>query len=235
VLREYARSGAASIAVTNDPQSPLSEAADVTVELGAEPEEAVPATKAFTAEVVVITLIAEALGSVPWDGGEWTAVPECIKGILQDPGPADEVAATLREADGLISVGRGLLYPIALEAALKLKETSLLLAEGYSAADLRHGPIVVVEHGFPVLAFRVRGSAYEDMGGLIGSLTSRGARVLTVAQNEGADLSLPRELTEPFVAIPAAVRAQQLSLALATARGIDPDRPVGLSKITPTT
>jgi glutamine---fructose-6-phosphate transaminase (isomerizing) len=109
VLREYARSGATSIAVTNDPQGPLSEAADVPVVLGAEPEEAVPATKIFLAEVVVMTLIGEALGSVPWDGGEWTAVPECIKGILQDPGPADEVAATHREADGVISVGRSAL------------------------------------------------------------------------------------------------------------------------------
>jgi fructoselysine-6-P-deglycase FrlB-like protein len=71
----------------------------------------------------------------------------------------------------------------------------------------------VVERGFPVLAFRVRGHGYEDMGALIDSLTSRGARVLTVAQDEGAELSLPRELTEPFVAIHAAVRAQQLSLA----------------------
>lgn len=131
-------------------------------------------------------------------------------------------------------MGRGLLYPIALEAALKLKETSLLLAEDSPPPTSNMVRSSWLEHGFPVLAFRMRGPAYEDIGALIDSLISRGARVLTVAQ-EGAELSLPRELTEPFVAIPAAVRSQRLSLALATARGIDPDRPVGLSKITPTT
>ena len=124
------------------------------------------------------------------------------------------------------------MFAVALEAALKLKETTGILAEGYSAADLRHGPIAVVEEGVPVLAFRKAGPAAEDMDELAYSLEDKGARVIRVSDEGGAVVPLPEDLPEPLALIPAAVRAQQIALELARLREMDPDSPAGLSKVT---
>jgi glucosamine--fructose-6-phosphate aminotransferase (isomerizing) len=144
------------------------------------------------------------------------------------------VAAALTGVTRLLTVGRGLLYGAALEAALKLKETTMLSAEGFSGADLRHGPIAIVEQGFPVLAFLAGGPAHADMVDLVNDLRGRGADVHVVSPDPGADLPLPDGVPEALAPIVAVVRAQQVALALARARGLDPDAPAGLNKVTAT-
>ena len=227
--------GARAIAVTNTPDSPLAAVADVMIDLAAGEERAVPATKTFSASLLAFALIAQALsagelfGSVA-GAGEWA------RWVLDDPVPPERVATELHYAEGLISVGRGYMFPVALEAALKLKETSSILAEGYSAADLRHGPIAVIERDFPVLTFTVPGPAAIDMDELIEWLRSEPkARVIQAHPGQGADLPLPPDCPEALAPIPAAVRAQQVALQLALRKGLDPDKPEGLSKITATT
>jgi glucosamine--fructose-6-phosphate aminotransferase (isomerizing) len=124
--------------------------------------------------------------------------------------------------------------PVALEAALKLRESARLRAEGWSAADFRHGPVTVAGAELPVLAVTADGPAASDVRELAGELESNGATVLRLADDPRADLPYPGDLPEPLRALPAAVRAQQLALALARRRGIDPDAPAGLRKVTPT-
>ena len=235
VLERLIGGGAEAVAVTNEPASPLGRAASVVLELGAGDERAVPATKTFTAQLAAFALLAEALGKVPWADRDWATLPEVVQTTLNDADPAAGVAREIGDSRGLLTVGRGFMFPIALEAALKLKETTSLLAEGFSAADLRHGPIAVVQRGFPVLSFSVAGPAGRDIDELGQWLEEeRGAHMLRVSDGMDADLALPAEVPEPLVTIPAAIRAQQVAYELALSRGLNPDAPVGLNKVTPT-
>jgi glucosamine--fructose-6-phosphate aminotransferase (isomerizing) len=232
VLSAAQSTGARTVAITNDAASPLAKVADAVIDLQAGDERAVPATKTFTAQVAAFAILAEALGRVPWKEEEWERLPALVHDVVNDPEPGRAVASAIGDAYGLITVGRGYLYSIALEGALKLKETAGILAQGYSAADLRHGPLAVVERGFPVMSFVARGPAEADMNDLIETLRAREARVFRVAEDPGAELPVPAGSREPLVAIPMAVRAQQAAHSLALLRGHDPDAPPGLSKVT---
>ena len=126
------------------------------------------------------------------------------------------------------------MFAVALEAALKLKETALLLAEGLSSADFRHGPIAIVERGFPVLALDGGGAAAADMAELERTLRGHPGPLLRLAPDPGAELPIPAGIPEALAPIVAVVRAQQLAAEVALARGLDPDAPPGLTKVTPT-
>ena len=228
VLEVAQRAGATGIAITNEHDSPLARTADAVVDLQVGDEVAVPATKTFTAQVAAFALAAQALGDVPWGAADWERLPDAVAEVLDEPQPADAVAEAIGDAPGMVVVGRGFCYGIALEVALKLKETCGLLAQGYSAADLRHGPIAVVERAFPVLTLVTRGPTEEDLRALIDELKARDADVhVTDRPDDG--------LAEALGTIPLAVRGQQLAHALARRRGLDPDNPEGLRKVTPTT
>jgi glucosamine--fructose-6-phosphate aminotransferase (isomerizing) len=234
VLERYRAAGARSVAVTNDPASALAGAADVQIELGAGEELAVPATKTVTAQLAAVALVGEALGPVPWSDGDWERLPGVIEDLLGDPGPAERAAEALGDADELIAVGRGYLMCVALEAALKLREAAGVRAEGWSAADFRHGPVTVARGDIPLLAVSAAGPAAADVEELATRLEQAGTRVLRLADTPGAGLPYPGGLAEPLCTLPATIRAQQLALALALRRGIDPDDPPGLRKVTPT-
>ena len=234
VLSRYAMAGACTVAVTNDPESPLAEAADVVVELGTGPETSVPATKTFTAQLLAFALIAEALDWGGFANAHWRVVPAAVSALLDDPEPAERVAERLDGTEGIACVARGYLLCIALEAALKLREAARVRAEGWSAADFRHGPVTMAGAGLPVLAVSVPGPAAADVAALADALANRGAPVFRLHATPDADLPLASSPPEPLAVVPAAVRAQQLALALALRRGVDPDRPPGLAKVTPT-
>ena len=140
----------------------------------------------------------------------------------------------LAGASQLIVVARGYLFAAALETALKIKETCSLLADGYSAADLRHGPIAAVTRGLPVIALCASGPARADVASLVEDMRARQANVLVVGDGDGADVSLPGGMPEPLAPIVAVVRGQQLAHELALALGYDPDSPPGLTKVTAT-
>jgi glutamine---fructose-6-phosphate transaminase (isomerizing) len=234
VLERYGAAGARAVAVTNDPDSALAAAADVQIELGAGEELAVPATKTFTAQLAAVALVGEALGPVPWSDGDWERLPGVVEDLLGDPGPAERAAEALGDADELIAVGRGYLMCVALEAALKLREAARVRAEGWSAADFRHGPVTVAGGDIPLLAVSAAGPAAADVEELATRLEQAGTRVLRLADAPEAALPYPSALAEPLCTLPATIRAQQLALALALRRGIDPDDPPGLRKVTPT-
>jgi glutamine---fructose-6-phosphate transaminase (isomerizing) len=234
VLDSYGRAGARTLAITNDPDSPLARSADCSLVLSAGEEAAVPATKTFTAQLAALALVAEALGPVPWAETDWERVPAAVESVIGDFEAAERGAARLDGADELVALGRGYLMPVALEAALKLREAARLRAEGWSAADFRHGPVTVAGADLPVLAVSAAGPAAADVEELGREMAASGAVVLRLADDADADLPYPGDLAEPLRALPAAVRAQQLALGLARRRGVDPDSPPGLRKVTPT-
>jgi glucosamine--fructose-6-phosphate aminotransferase (isomerizing) len=226
--------GAITIAVTNDAESPLAQSAELALTLGAGPERAVPATKTFTAQLAIFALLAEAMGPVPWSETDWAAIPHAVEAVLADPAPAGPVAAAIGDARAAVVLARGFLFSVALEAALKLKETTSLLAWADSTADFRHGPIAVVDSELPVLALSANGPCAVDVAEITDDIRARGGHVLSIADTPGADLPIPAGVPEALATVAATVRAQQLALALARHRGLDPDTPAGLSKITAT-
>lgn len=195
-------------------------------------ERAVPATKTVTGQLTAFALVAAALGRAPFTRRELDAVPDAVRKVLDDPGPAAAAAEALAEAPQLIIVARGYLYAAALETALKIKETCSLFAEGYSAADLRHGPIATVTRGLPVVALCTPGPAFADVTSLVDDLRERHARVIVVGKGDGHDVPLPSDVPETLVPIVAIVRGQQLAYELALRLGYDPDSPGGLTKVT---
>lgn len=236
VLERHRDGGATTVAVTNDAESPLAQLADVHVALDAGTERAVPATKTFTGQLAALAMVAGALGDLGWDDAAWSRLPAAVAETLADDAPVRAAAERLGAVGDLFVVGRGVLLCVALEAALKLREAAGVRAEGWSAADFRHGPMTVARGSVPLLAVSAAGPAQADVAELAASLADAGTPVLRLADEAGAELPYPGDgLPEALRALPAVVRAQQLAMALAARRGVDPDQPPGLSKVTPTT
>jgi glutamine---fructose-6-phosphate transaminase (isomerizing) len=233
-LSRLCEAGARGLAITNDGTSEIAQAAREVLELGVGEERAVPATKTVTAQFVSFAQIAQALGDTPFSRAELELVPSWVQQVLDDPEPAQIGAEALIGASHLIVVARGFLYGAALETALKIKETCSILADGYSAADLRHGPIAAVTRDFPVVAISTPGPAAVDVLELVAEFRRRGARPLLISPDDDADIPLPSGVPEALAPIVAVVRGQQVARALALALDLDPDNPPGLSKVTVT-
>ena len=204
------------------------------IAIDAGPELAVPATKSVTGEMLAVAAVAAAVGSVPFTTAQLAAMPGAVESVLADPAPAAGLAERWSSAERLFVVGRGLLYAAALEAALKIKETTGILAEGISAADLRHGPIGAAGGDVPVLVLDGGGPARADLCAVAELACGRGAPVALCSDSPDAELPLPEGVPEGLAVFPATVRAQQLALALAETRGLEADAPAGLTKVTPT-
>lgn len=240
-MRRLASGGGRTLAITNVAGSPLDDAADETILLEAGEEHAVPATKTFTAQVAAFALIAEALAeAVPWQPQEWDNALGAVERVVATAGAVDELAAKLADAGHVVPLGRGFLYAVALEAGLKIAETTGLTVHAYSPADLRHGPIASTSPGTQAACFVNPGPTAADVATTATQLADRGAHVAAVTPD--ADLvpcatttvAVPAGVAEPLAALPHVVRAQQLALATARLRGVDPDAPFSLEKITPT-
>ena len=233
-LQALQDAGGRGLAITNDGASALAQTAHGALDLQLGKERAVPATKTVTGQFTAFAIIAAAVGRAPFSPGQLGEVPDGVQAVLADPAPVATAADALASPRHLIVVARGYLYAAALETALKIKETCSVLADGYSAADLRHGPIAAVTRGFPVVALRAAGPAFSDVSALVDELRGREASVLVVGSGEGADIPLPDDVAEPLAPVVAVVRGQQLAHALALRLGYDPDSPAGLTKVTAT-
>jgi glutamine---fructose-6-phosphate transaminase (isomerizing) len=238
VLDEARRQGRPTIAITNDPVSPLAAAAEAVLCLEAGDERAVAATKTYVNSLAAIALLF-ALTTGDADAlRELERVPAQLS--LQIERSWDDVRALDRLGDlqGGTVVARGVNYATAFEIALKIRELSGLLFEAYSAADLMHGPVAAIAPSWPVLAVAPRGPAFEVMTSALDALADRRPRLLAISDDERvlrrADVSLPLwthvpEWLSPLVAV---VPGQLAALRLARLRGIDIDNPLGLQKVT---
>lgn len=241
-LHELRAGGAATIAITNVPGSPLAAGADAVLLLGAGDELAVPATKTFTAQVLAFSLVADALAVRPmWADGDWDRAIAAVEDALGTPTVLSPLVERLAATDRLVSVGRGLLYGAALEVGLKLAETTGVAVHGTSPADLQHGPIAAIHAGTEVLALVAPGPVAGDLAEVASALRKRGAAIAVVAEDPtlvpAAHLLVPvmGGVAEAFAVLPQVVRGQQLAAQTALARGIDPDTPFALNKVTLTT
>ncbi len=231
VLERAAASGARTIAVTNDSSSPLAAGSHAVIALEAGDEQATPATKTVTAELLAFAMIAAAISGEP-SAADTAALPGQVGAVLEDGAAMLPVVEWLRNADRLITVARGPLSGAAAEIGLKLAETNLLLTTAYSSADLRHGPIALASTGVPTLALAHPGPAEAEMLDLVGDLAARGADVRLLGPFAGALAGWDPSAPESLAPILAVVRGQQLALGRARLCGLDPDRPVGLTKVT---
>jgi glucosamine--fructose-6-phosphate aminotransferase (isomerizing) len=234
-LAEAARQGGArTVAIVNNRQSDLAAATEFCLPIAAGEEKSVAATKTF----IVSGLAALALLAV-WRQdrvllGAIDRMPETLeKALALDWSGA---VGQLAEASSLYVLGRGPGYPIAQEAALKFKETASLHAEAHSGAEVMHGPLSLVRERFPVLALAPDDASREAMRGAIGRLGQAGAQLVCVENEPSAAMSLPyapggHPLTDP---LSIATSFYRLVEAVAAARGIDPDNPINLKKVTET-
>jgi glucosamine--fructose-6-phosphate aminotransferase (isomerizing) len=234
VIQAMRDGGAATIGVSNERECALGDAVELLLSCDAGPELAVPATKTVTAQMVLMAMVAAAMGPVPYRLDDLTGLHFAVAALLDDVASVDRVAQRWAGVDRLFVVGRGVLYAAALEIALKVKETTGVLAEGLSAADLLHGPVAAVGPGAPVLLLDGGGPTSADIAVVADLLAARDADVVVVSVDPGAEITLLATVPEPLHAVTATVRGQQLAYSLATARGMDPDRPLGLSKVTAT-
>jgi glutamine---fructose-6-phosphate transaminase (isomerizing) len=239
------RHGARTVAVTNDATSPLALGADLHLGLAAGPELAVPATKTYTGQLVAVAVLVDALGPAGASlVGDLERVPAEVARLLDlgasPDAPLDAAVREVAGADAVIVSGRGLTQGTALEIALKLEETNLRPVRGLSYADLRHGPIAVVDRSAAVvLVSAADGPLAEDLARLARDVRATGAATIgiggTGAFQEACGTVLPGpELPETVAPIGLIVPGQLLAEALARTRGLDPDAPRGLSKVTQT-
>jgi glucosamine--fructose-6-phosphate aminotransferase (isomerizing) len=223
VVAAATEQGAVTVAITNEPSSLLGESARHVIELGTGPERSVAATKTYTASLGAVAALAGL------NADELAAVPDAMARQLSVPVPAELAAGWER----LAVVGRGVAYGTAFEAALKLSELTGVIAAPWSSADFLHGPIAIVEPGFPILAIAPSGPTLDGMRELLDAASSRGADVTVIGDAEigGRRIALQSvpEWLSPLVAV---IPAQLLAVGAAEALGRDVDRPTGLKKVT---
>ncbi|MCU1642056.1 MAG: hypothetical protein JWN03_2331 [Nocardia sp.] len=231
LTRRYAAVGARVVAVTNDPDSALARTAHYTVGLEAGPERAVPATKTVTSQMLAVLALASGLGTGGVTARQAAELPTAAAQLLVDTAGVDRAAALLATVDRLAVVGRSACYPAALETALKLQETTGLMAHGFSTADFRHGPIAVTGPGTPAVLLAGSGPADTDTLDLRYPLTARYAQIVLAGTAPEATVTWPA-LGHLGECLLATIRGQQLALAVSRALGIDADHPTGLAKVT---
>lgn len=224
--------GAFPVALTARPDSPLGAAAEVVVDLCTGRERAVPATKTFVAALGALALVADVFGKVSWARDGWGWAIGAVEDVLADPDSPRSAVVRIGPNDAVACVGRSLLKPIAREAALKLQEAALLQADGHSSISFHHGPIATAGPDRPVVGFAGAGPDGEDTRRLLRRVRLWGSQTILVDQSATADVPLPPRVPAALLPLPAAVRAQQLALAVALRRGLDPDEPPGLTKVT---
>ncbi len=240
VLEAARRDGSLAVAITNDPGSPLAQAADQVLPLSAGVERAVAATKTYSTSLGALAMLSTALDGDAARFRELERVPELVQAAIDANASLQDQVARYRYAEQFVVVGRGFNYSTAFEVALKMKETSYVVAEPYSPADLLHGPVAMIDRGFPALVIAPSGRVLADLQSFVGTLEERHAEIVAISDDESlrararVGLPLPSGVPEWISPIVAIVPGQLWAVALATTRGLDPDRPRGLSKVTET-
>lgn len=232
---EFFRSGGArTVAFVNDPASPLARAAKWVFSLHAGIETSVAATKSYIAQ-----LVAGARVVAQWQADTQLLTSlQALPPVLEQAARQDWSAAVeaLHDAEHMFVIGRGTGLAVAMEAALKLKETCGIQAEAFSGAEVQHGPMALVDDGFPLLIFAPRGPAQAGLLALADGMRARGARVLLAAPpgTPNCELPLIETAAEELDPVAAIQSFYPMVEALARTRGLDPDQPRNLAKVTKT-
>jgi len=244
-VEEAKERGATVLGIVNVVGSSIARATDAGIYLHAGPEIGVASTKAFTAQVTVLTMLAIELGRRKHISSDeanryidgLSQIPDKIDTILTQSEHIKEIAAANIDRDNWLFLGRGFNYPVALEGALKLKEISYIHAEGLPAAEMKHGPIALIADGMPAVFIATAGPQYDKIIGNIAEVRARGGKIIVVATegdrniSEYADhlITIP-DAPEPLQPILTVVPLQLLAYHAAVLRGHDVDKPRNLAK-----
>jgi glucosamine--fructose-6-phosphate aminotransferase (isomerizing) len=231
------RGGALTLAVTNSAASPLAGAAEFHLDILAGPELAVAATKSYTAQLLTLFLLISEIA-----GREEPALDTLerhAEAVLRREEDVAALAIRYRFAEQLVVTARGYNYPTAREAALKLMETSYLVAHAFSGADLLHGPMAMIDRGFPVIAIAPAGVGGAALMPVLERVRELGADLMVVGgpdalRHATAGFALTAPVPEPLSPLLGILPLQHLAYHLARQRGLDPDEPRGLQKVTET-
>jgi glucosamine--fructose-6-phosphate aminotransferase (isomerizing) len=240
VVAEGRRQGRPTIAITNDPASPLALTAEYVIPIHAGPERAIAATKTYTTSLAALALFSTALAEDEERLAQLQRLPGLMQQTLADLAPVMTRAERYRYMGHCAVIGRGYNFATAFEIALKIKELTRIVAEPYSSADFRHGPIAMVGQGFPVLVVAPNDTVSDDIHRLVRDLKGLGAELLLISEDEAVlgqaqlPLALPPNIPEWLTPLVAVLPGQLFSLALAAAKGLNPDQPAGLKKVTET-
>ncbi len=240
VVQDARDQGVPTLAITNDPSSPLAQAASYTIPLHAGVERSIAATKTYTAQLMALALLAAHMAGDEVLLQELQDVPAAVSQTLSLAEPISRIADRYRYMDACVVIGRGYNYATAYEIALKLKELTYVVAEPYSSADFQHGPIAMVANGFPVMIVAPQGKVHAEIHKQAQELKRKGAELVIISDvRESLDLarvplplptSLPERVT-PFVTV---IPGQLFAYYLTLAKDYDPDHPRGLTKVTQT-
>jgi glucosamine--fructose-6-phosphate aminotransferase (isomerizing) len=241
VVEEGKRQGCLTLAVTNSSASPLAKAAEIVLDIKADPESSVAATKTYTAELLALAMISVALRGDETMWSQLQQVPAWIQQVLVRDGEIARMAERYRYMYQCVVLGRGFNYATAFEWALKLKELTYVVAEPHSSADFEHGPIALVEGGFPVFALCPSGKVFPSMFAMLERLRQRHDAELVVISDDNQALSLaqspirlPNGIPEWLTPLVSIVPAQLFSSHLTRVKGYDTERPRIITKVTET-
>ncbi len=241
VLDEGKKQNCLTLAITNDAKSPLAKAADFALDIQAGKEKAVAATKTYTTELMSIAMLSTALSGNKVRWAELAEVPRWMKTVLKHDALISRSAERYRYMDQTVVLGRGFNYATAFEWALKLKELAYVKAEPYSSADFQHGPIAMLESGFPVLAVSPKGKVFESMYEMLKRLRKELSAELVVISNDKKALSLaslpldiPADVPEWLSPLICILPAQMFAYHLTQAKGYNTERPRTIRKVTET-
>jgi len=244
-MREARRRGAKVLGITNVVGSTIARETDGGIYIHAGPEIGVASTKAFTSQVTILTLLTIMLGRrqiLSSDRGmrlidELQAIPDKIRLILDQEAEILEIAKAYKDHRNFLYLGRGNNFPIALEGALKLKEISYIHAEGYPAAEMKHGPIALIDPDMPVVVICTRDGSYQKIKGNVQEVKARNGTVISVVTEGEEEIAA---MSDHVIRIPdtadmmmpllAVVPLQLLAYHIAVLRGEDVDQPRNLAK-----
>lgn len=240
VLDEANRQGQTTLAITNDPSSPLAKTASHVMDLHAGVEKSTAATKTYTASLAALALLSCHLADDRSRIASLERIPAAIRDTLAMTQGSIPLMERYRYMDRLTVISRGYNYSTSFEVAIKIRELTGILAESYSSADFLHGPIAVVKNGYPVLVIAARGRTAGDLIGLTRELHARGAEIIAISNIDtilkrgrlalNVSRDVPEWLTPLVMVLPGQVFAMQLTLD----RNLNPDHPTGITKITRT-
>jgi len=241
VVAEAKRQGALTAAITNEPNSDLAQQADHVIELHAGEEKSVAATKTYTSQLCAIAALSSALANDKAMKESLATVPATVAATLAMNSAIAQITPRYRYMNDCVVIGRGYNYATAFELSLKLKELTYTIAEPYSSADFMHGPLALIEHGFPAIVVAPSGKMLPEMKEFISVLGKREAETIVISDDAEAlqmariPLAMPNALPEWLSPITAIVPGQLFAMHLAATRDYDPDHPRGLRKVTETT
>lgn len=239
IVADARAQGALTISITNNPGSPLAEAAHYHLPLGAGEEKSIAATKTYTAQLTAVAMLVTALVDQPELHAELSKLPDFLRQTLSLSDGIATWTERYRYMERLVTIGRGYNYCTAFEISLKIKELCYVVGQEYSEADFRHGPIAVINQGFPVIVVAPAGKPLATLVDLLEKLREKNAECLVVSNDDKAcnlGLKSMRLPTMPEWISPVAgvIPGQIFAMNLASVKGYNVDQPRGLTKVTVT-